>query len=433
MRSTPVINGQAGASGQYNSLRQDAQTAASFLPHQQLGTLSLGTNATNGQTVTLTINGSAVVFTAVSSIGSTPGNFLIAGSAALTIANLLTLLNNPGLTNANVVALSAANQKLLQYIDFALVGTTIVISSFNNSVQQNVSSFTASTTITSGTWTTNTMALFIEPGVFYVGITQVVFAGASTSTFSAPGANPRIDIITVDSTGTVAISNGAEAGSPTAPAYPANKLVVCEVYHRVAETKILDYDDGVNGYISKDARSAISILYLNDPSQVSFSLVPSGMISAYGGSAAPTGWLLCDGSAVSRTTYAGLFAIISTTYGPGDSSTTFNLPDMRGRVPVGAGTGAGGGASGNGLPAGGSALTAVAAGGWKGEETHTLTATEMPAHTHSSQGDQGAPGGTGTTFAKSGTGSGLPTTSAGSDGPHNNIQPVMGVNFIIKT
>jgi microcystin-dependent protein len=80
---------------------------------------------------------------------------------------------------------------------------------------------------------------------------------------------------------------------------------------------------------------------------------------------APTGWLLCDGSAVSRTTYAGLFAILSTTYGVGDGSTTFNLPDLRGRFPVGKNAG-----------------TFSALGGTGGEETHTLTVPEMPAHTH---------------------------------------------------
>lgn len=59
---------------------------------------------------------------------------------------------------------------------------------------------------------------------------------------------------------------------------------------------------------------------------------PSGMIVPYGGDAAPTGWLLCDGSAVNRSTYANLFAAIGTKFGIGDGSTTFNLPDTRGRV-----------------------------------------------------------------------------------------------------
>jgi microcystin-dependent protein len=69
--------------------------------------------------------------------------------------------------------------------------------------------------------------------------------------------------------------------------------------------------------------------------------LPPGTLTAFGGSTAPTGWLICDGSAISRTTYSLLFAAISTSYGTGDGSTTFNLPDLRGRLPVGYG-GAGG-------------------------------------------------------------------------------------------
>jgi len=67
---------------------------------------------------------------------------------------------------------------------------------------------------------------------------------------------------------------------------------------------------------------------------------PAGRIEAYAGATAPTGYLLCDGTAVSRTTYATLFAVTSTTYGVGDGSTTFNVPDLRGRVAVGVGTNA---------------------------------------------------------------------------------------------
>lgn len=60
-----------------------------------------------------------------------------------------------------------------------------------------------------------------------------------------------------------------------------------------------------------------------------------GTMQMYAGSSAPTGWLFCDGSAVSRTTYSALYNVIGTTYGTGDGSTTFNLPDLRGRVPIG--------------------------------------------------------------------------------------------------
>lgn len=65
---------------------------------------------------------------------------------------------------------------------------------------------------------------------------------------------------------------------------------------------------------------------------------PTGAIMDYGGSSAPSGWVLCNGSAISRTTFSALFAVIGTTYGAGDGSTTFNVPDLRGRVSVGLGS-----------------------------------------------------------------------------------------------
>lgn len=68
------------------------------------------------------------------------------------------------------------------------------------------------------------------------------------------------------------------------------------------------------------------------------SLVPAGVISAYGGNSAPSGWFLCDGSEVNRTTYAALFSAIGINFGPGDSFSTFNLPDLRGMFIRGAGT-----------------------------------------------------------------------------------------------
>jgi microcystin-dependent protein len=63
--------------------------------------------------------------------------------------------------------------------------------------------------------------------------------------------------------------------------------------------------------------------------------IPTGTVSQFAGSAAPTGWMLCDGSAISRSVYSDLFGVVGTTYGAGDGSTTFNLPDLRGRVAVG--------------------------------------------------------------------------------------------------
>jgi len=66
-------------------------------------------------------------------------------------------------------------------------------------------------------------------------------------------------------------------------------------------------------------------------------VIPVGQLNPFAGATAPTGWLLCDGTAVSRTTYAGLYAVIGDTYGSGDGSTTFNLPDLRRRAPIGRG------------------------------------------------------------------------------------------------
>jgi microcystin-dependent protein len=91
--------------------------------------------------------------------------------------------------------------------------------------------------------------------------------------------------------------------------------------------------------------------------------VPTGGIMAYGGTSAPTGFLICDGSAVSRTTYAALFAVIGSTFGGGDGSTTFEIPDMRGRAPYGKA----------------SSGTAGTLGGEFGALDHTHTG---PSHTH---------------------------------------------------
>lgn len=155
--------------------------------------------------------------------------------------------------------------------------------------------------------------------------------------------------------------------------------------------------------------------------------MPAGMLAPFAGSAAPTGWLLCAGQTVSRNEYKALYDAIGTTYGAGDGSTTFALPDLRGRVPVGLdnmnGTDAGRLSASNTL------------GGSGGAETHTLATTEMPAHTHTVSN---VSGGTVTRqFAALGTDSNVFTTvttsSTGGGGAHNNMQPYMLLNYIIKT
>lgn len=90
---------------------------------------------------------------------------------------------------------------------------------------------------------------------------------------------------------------------------------------------------------------------------------PSGAMMAYGGTTAPPGYLLCDGSAVSRTTYGHLFTALGTAYGSGDGSTTFNLPDLRQRFPLGKAT------SGTGATLGGT--------GGAIDHTHTVTPASL--------------------------------------------------------
>lgn len=107
--------------------------------------------------------------------------------------------------------------------------------------------------------------------------------------------------------------------------------------------------------------------------------IPFGVMWEYGGTAAPSGWLLCFGQAVSRATYANLFAVIGTTFGPGDGSTTFNVPDFRGRVA--AGQDDMGGVSANRLTVAGG-LDGDVLGGAGGAETVALSIANLAAHTH---------------------------------------------------
>jgi microcystin-dependent protein len=162
-------------------------------------------------------------------------------------------------------------------------------------------------------------------------------------------------------------------------------------------------------------------------------LMPIGVIMPYAGASAPTGYLFCDGDAVSRATYSDLFGIIGVTYGAGDGSTTFALPDLRGRVI--AGQDDMGGSSANNL----TDAQADQLGGTLGNETHTLTTTELPAHTHGGLTDIDPNGGDGGSASDPGldyvtsNGAGTVSGSTGGGGAHNNVQPTFILNYIIKT
>jgi microcystin-dependent protein len=187
---------------------------------------------------------------------------------------------------------------------------------------------------------------------------------------------------------------------------------------------------------------------------------PVGVVNMWVTNVAPTGWLLCQGQAVSRVTYGSLFTVLSTTYGAGDGSTTFNLPDLRGRVPMGAGTGRNVADNAN--------LTARTLGAKvSDDESVTLTAAQIPDHTHTTPAtNTGGQSNGHDHLVRYGTGSGSNTrlnassqfsssvaipsiddnnqdhthllpamttnSSSAGNGSHNNTQPSTVINFIIK-
>jgi microcystin-dependent protein len=116
------------------------------------------------------------------------------------------------------------------------------------------------------------------------------------------------------------------------------------------------------------------------------SSVPSGTVVSFAGSAAPSGWLLCDGSAVSRTSFSDLFSTIGTLYGAGNGSTTFNLPDLRGRTVFGLDNM--GGTAANRLTTTGGIGANNTLGASGGSQSITLATTNLPSHNHTFTGSQ---------------------------------------------
>lgn len=173
-----------------------------------------------------------------------------------------------------------------------------------------------------------------------------------------------------------------------------------------------------------------------------------GEVVDYTGSAAPSLWLLAFGQAISRTTYSSLFIVVGTTFGAGDGSTTFNVPDYRGRISVGKDDM--GGSTAGRITVAGCGVNGTTLGAVGGAQTHTLTTAQLsvhshgisdPGHAHSYDGalvDNGASGG-GTrasvnpSISTSSNTTGITISNAGSGSAHNNVQPIIIINKIIYT
>lgn len=153
------------------------------------------------------------------------------------------------------------------------------------------------------------------------------------------------------------------------------------------------------------------------------SMIPVGSVIRYAGTQTiPTGFLLCNGQAVSRSTYASLFAEVGTSFGNGNGTTTFNLPDCRGRVGVGLGDD----------------NEFMDMGQEGGAISHTLTTAQLPAHAHPTlaQFRSGSVVGNAALHelgdSTSSAATGPNTSVAGGGQAHNNMQPYLVFNYIIK-
>lgn len=242
----------------------------------------------------------------------------------------------------------------------------------------------------------------------------------------AASSSPRIDTVvarlsvTANKNITLAVVSGTPAASPSAPALTQND----ETYEMpLADIYVASGATSINAGNITSRRYDIGHMY-----------EPVGKIMMYASATPPARWLVCDGRAVSRTKYSALFAVIGTTYGAGDNSSTFNLPDFSGRMPYGGEVG----------ETGGEAEVTLSVDEMPAH-AHTGTAASAGAHTHSysSPDFRGSSLGSGNIAGMASsshdTGSAgahthdLSLNNTGGGQAHNNMPPYLGISFLIYT
>ena len=221
----------------------------------------------------------------------------------------------------------------------------------------------------------------------------------------------EIEIIVTDSLSSKSATTILVAGEPAMDIYHSN-ISIGGYYNENESQYQAQFKKAVNFYGG---------IYKNGVEIGSESL-PIGSMIPYGSqNNIPSNWKICDGSAISRETYAELFDVIGTSYGAGDGSTTFNLPDKRGRVSVG-------------LDSSQTEFNTIGKKG--GEKTHQLKVEELPSHAHTVKGTVGSGGyAEGVSFGNSpnpGYTSWVSMSAVGGNQPHNNLQSYEVDVWIIK-
>lgn len=207
---------------------------------------------------------------------------------------------------------------------------------------QGVGGAAAYTTLTQD-WTvpaSSSIAFVVNAGALAVGL--IVYVGASGGYFSVTQVNTSNNTITLQN---LQLPGGASVGT------------------------VIPSGTTVSGVGPQGPPGPTGAQGIQGPQGLQ-GVAPVGTILMYGGSSAPGGWVACDGSALSRTAFSALFSIISTTFGAGDGSSTFNVPNFKGRMALGVGQSTAAGA------------TAHALAQMGGEETHALVGAEMAYHAH---------------------------------------------------